>query len=105
MLLLALVPHLQEVDVIISVTELLQLGLCPPQCSHLPLYLLQLLLSLTDGRSLLDSYQLLHLLSLFLYGADQSGENPLALLHHCVCRVLWRINFSRLSSPSCTSNF
>lgn len=88
--------------VVLSVRELLQLSVTPPELSYLLLYFLQQLLSLTDSRPLLDSDQLLHLAALFLYGADQLGENPLTLLHHCLCRVLWMIT---LSQESCAPYF
>lgn len=65
------VPYLKEVDVVLSLRKFLQLSIGPPELHHLPLYLLQQLLSLTDSCPLLDSDQLLHLAALFLYGADQ----------------------------------
>ncbi len=96
---LSFVLYLKEVDVVLGVRELLQLGVSPPELHHLPLYLLQQLLSLTDSCSLLDSDQLLHLTALFLYGADQLGENPLTLLQCCLGGVLWRIKSLLLSGP------
>ena len=74
--------------VVLGARELLQLGVGPPELHHLPLVPLQQLLGLTDRCSLLDSEQLPQLTALFLYGADQLGENPLALLHCCLCGVL-----------------
>ncbi len=88
------VPYLEEVDVVVSVWKPLQLGVGPPKLDYLSLYLLQQVLSLTDSCSLLDSDQVLHLTALFLHGADQLGENPIALLHCCFCGVLWRIKLS-----------
>lgn len=84
------VPYLKEVNVVLGARELLQLSVGPPELHHLPLVPLQQLLGLTDSCSLLDSEQLLQLAALFLYGADQLGENPLALLHCCLCGVLRR---------------
>lgn len=76
-----------------SAGKVLQLSVSPPELHDLPLNRLQQLLSLTDSCPLLDSDQLLHLTALFLYGADQPGENPLALLHCCFRGVLWSIEF------------
>lgn len=88
------VPYLKEVDVVLGMRQLLKLSIGPPELDCLPLYLLQQLLGLIEGCSLLDSEQLLQLAALFLYGADQLGENPLTLLHRCFCGVLRRIRFS-----------
>lgn len=100
------VPYLKEVDVVLSLRKFLQLSVSPPELHHLPLYLLQQLLSLTDSCPLLDSDQLLHLAALFLYGADQPGENPLTLLHCSLRGVLWSTKFFRLWSQSrqCVNN-
>lgn len=87
------VPYLKEVDVVLRLRKFLQLSVDLPELHHLPLYLLQQLLSLTDSCPLLDSDQLLHLAALFLYGADQPGENPLTLLHCCLRGVLWSTKF------------
>lgn len=79
---------------VFSVRELLQLSAGPLELGHLLLYLLQLLLSLTDGCFALDSDQLLHLAVLFLNGSDQLGENPFTLLLCSLRGVLWKIKVS-----------
>lgn len=80
--------YLKEVDVVVRARQVLQLGVGPPDLHHLPLDLLQQLLGLSDSRPLLEAEQLLHLAPFFLDGADQPGENPLALLHRGLCGVL-----------------
>lgn len=78
---ISFVQYLQEEDVVLRLRQLLQLSVGPPELGHLLLHLLQQLLGLADRCPLLDSDQLRHLAALLLDGADQPGENPLALLH------------------------
>lgn len=68
---------------VLSACKSVQLSVGPPELHYLPLDLLQQPLGLIDSCPLLDSDQLLHLAPLFLDGADQLGENPLALLQRC----------------------
>lgn len=82
--------HLKEVDVVPRAGQLLQLAISLPDLHHLSLDLLQQLLSLSDSRPLLEAEQLRHFSAVFLDGADQPGENPLALLHRRLRGVLCR---------------
>lgn len=82
--------HLKEEDVVRRAGQLLQLTIGPPDLHHLSLDLVQQLLGLRDSRPLLVAEQLRHFSALFLNGADQPGENPLALLHRRLRRVLCR---------------
>lgn len=67
-------------EVIVAPAEFLQLGLAPPHLGRLAFQLLQQLLRLRQGRPLAPSDGLLHVAALLLDGAEQLGEDPVALL-------------------------
>ena len=80
--------HLEEMDVILCVWKLLQLSISPLQLSNLLLQSLQESFSPTHLSLLLSSDQLFHLRAPSLNGADHLSEDPVTVLHCCLCRAL-----------------
>jgi len=80
--------YLQEPYVILCVWKLLQLSLSPPQIIDLLLQSLQSFFSSTHCSLFLISDPLCRLRAASLNGADELSEDPLAVLHCCVCRAL-----------------
>lgn len=80
--------HLEEMDVILCVWKLFQLSISPLQLSNLLLQSLQEVFSPTHLSLLLISDQLFHLRAPSLNGADHLSEDPLTVLHCCLCRAL-----------------
>lgn len=97
---LGVAAYLEELHVVLAARKILQRAVGFPELRHLPLYLLQQLLGLTDGRLLLEPDQLLGLAAPLLNGVDQFGEDPLALLGRRFRRVLQSLSKVKLFSAT-----